>query len=440
MRKIISIAITHPHLLLEWDYEKNVDIKPEDVSHGCNTKVWWICKNKHLWFSRIIQRSKGSNCPQCIGTNLKLTIEFIKEFLKKYNQTLLTTNYVSRKEKLHIKCNDCNLEYHKKYQHFKYGKVCPRCEGFIKYTNTDVKKLLEDSGDELLSDFVNMRTKIKYKCGKCNTINEKIFQSYLNDHKCSVCSGCEITTYNKVVEIVKNNNDILLTKENNYINGNSCITIKCGKCDYIYKTKYLPYKSHKCAKCAGNLKKTHNEIEKHVLDNGDILISKNVEGTKMKIDIKCSICNNIYNIRISSYLQGHRCNICNMSKGERNIIDYLKKNNIKYIHNKKFADCKNINCLPFDFYVNEKFIIEFDGKQHFETNEYFGGEEEYKIRRNNDIIKTKYCIDKNILLLRISYDYVNRIDYVLDLYISEIIKPSLLVTNTNFYSYLFDKL
>lgn len=45
-----------------------------------------------------------------------------------------------------------------------------------------------------------------------------------------------------------------------------------------------------------------------------------------------------------------------MSKGERKIIDLLEQYNIAYIHNKKFKDCKNINCLPFDFHVDNKFI------------------------------------------------------------------------------------
>ena len=40
-RKFISLAEARPDLAKEWNYEKNGDLKPEDVSCGSNKKVWW---------------------------------------------------------------------------------------------------------------------------------------------------------------------------------------------------------------------------------------------------------------------------------------------------------------------------------------------------------------------------------------------------------------
>lgn len=48
-------------------------------------------------------------------------------------------------------------------------------------------------------------------------------------------------------------------------------------------------------------------------------------------------------------------------------------------------------------------VIEYDGRQHFQGYDYFGGEEAYKIRHRHDLIKNKYCEDNNINLLRIPY-------------------------------------
>ena len=41
-RKFVSLAEARPDLAKEWNYEKNGDLRPEDVSCGSNKKVWWI--------------------------------------------------------------------------------------------------------------------------------------------------------------------------------------------------------------------------------------------------------------------------------------------------------------------------------------------------------------------------------------------------------------
>jgi hypothetical protein len=60
--------------------------------------------------------------------------------------------------------------------------------------------------------------------------------------------------------------------------------------------------------------------------------------------------------------------------------------------------------MPFDFYIPSKnVLIEYDGRQHYEAIEYFGGEEELNWIKYKDAIKTKYCLDNNIPLLRLPY-------------------------------------
>lgn len=61
----------------------------------------------------------------------------------------------------------------------------------------------------------------------------------------------------------------------------------------------------------------------------------------------------------------------------------------------------------FDFYVNQEYIIEFDGKQHFEEckgreNTWFT-EENLKTIRQRDEYKNNWCKKHNIPLIRIPY-------------------------------------
>ena len=61
--------------------------------------------------------------------------------------------------------------------------------------------------------------------------------------------------------------------------------------------------------------------------------------------------------------------------------------------------------MPFDFYLPVKNIaIEYDGEQHFKSVDFFGGEETFKKQQLHDKIKTNYCKNNNISLLRIKFD------------------------------------
>ena len=50
---------------MEWDYEKNGDLRPEMVSVGSADKVWWKCSKGHEWQATIDSRNRGNGCPIC---------------------------------------------------------------------------------------------------------------------------------------------------------------------------------------------------------------------------------------------------------------------------------------------------------------------------------------------------------------------------------------
>ena len=76
-----DLKTINPALALEWDWEKNGELTPEDVTAHSHKKVWWKCKTGHSWQAYISKRSIGQNCPFCSG----------KQSLQGYND-LSTTN------------------------------------------------------------------------------------------------------------------------------------------------------------------------------------------------------------------------------------------------------------------------------------------------------------------------------------------------------------
>lgn len=52
-------------LCLEWDYEKNGTLTPDQVTIGSERKVWWVCKKGHSFQQMVSYRLKRSDCPIC---------------------------------------------------------------------------------------------------------------------------------------------------------------------------------------------------------------------------------------------------------------------------------------------------------------------------------------------------------------------------------------
>lgn len=95
----------------------------------------------------------------------------------------------------------------------------------------------------------------------------------------------------------------------------------------------------------------------------------------------------------------------------KNVLESL---NIIYIFQYKFEDCKFYNKLPFDFYIPSlNTIIEYDGEQHYKIIKKFGGFDRFVNNKIRDVVKTKYCQDNNINLIRIPYWDYNNIENIL---------------------------
>ena len=102
---------------------------------------------------------------------------------------------------------------------------------------------------------------------------------------------------------------------------------------------------------------------------------------------------------------------CLKSKGEERIAQLLKNNNIQFEQEKKFDNFiyQDTNRkAQFDFYVNNRYLIEYDGKQHFNIG---GWNDKEALEKNNihDKLKNEYCIKNNIPLIRIPYTHLNKI-------------------------------
>ena len=94
-----------------------------------------------------------------------------------------------------------------------------------------------------------------------------------------------------------------------------------------------------------------------------------------------------------------------LSKGAIYIKYLLEKNGLSFETEKTFPSCRGqSNPLPFDFYIeSHNLLIEFDGRQHFEPVEYWGGEEGFKKRQFYDSLKNSFAEENGFKLLRFNH-------------------------------------
>lgn len=304
----------------------------------------------------------------------------------------------------------------------------------IKVTHEDfVKNVYNKVGKEytVLGRYVKAKTKLDIRHNLCGNIWSISPDNFLRGRRCPTCRNTDKYektrhTIDKFKErVYKLVGEEYTVVSNKYTNARSNVDIKHNICGHTWSVK--PYHFAKddgtrcphCSQVEAEAKRRKDKEafcrEVDLLTDGEYKVVGDYVNAITKIDIIHNICGNIYNVEPNSFLNGNRCSLCksSISKGEIFITNFLKSNDIKFIYQYSFDNCKNKHKLPFDFAIlNDRedvvMLIEYDGRQHFEAIEFWGGEEEFERIKLCDKIKDNYCIDNNIKLIRIPYwDYEN---------------------------------
>jgi len=238
---------------------------------------------------------------------------------------------------------------------------------------------------------------------------KQAINSHLKGHGCSICGGSNRSNLNDILKSFRGiHGDLYNYSKVEYINMRTKVVIICNKCSNVFdQVPYSHLKGDGCSNCSGNMKLTTEEIIKHFIEvNGDLYNYDKVEysGAHKDVIITCEK-HGDFKMSPNNHRRMKGCYKCKMSKGEKIIMNYLKTNNINFISQYKFNECRYKNPLPFDFYLTDLNIcIEYNGIQHYEVNEFFGGEDGYKQRVRNDNIKIYYCHNNKVKLVTIKYD------------------------------------
>lgn len=278
-------------------------------------------------------------------------------------------------------------------------------EQFIKKS----KEVHGEKYDYSKTIYVNSKIPVIIICKKHGEFQQSPLKHYNVKQGCPICAGNIKKTKE---EIVKNFERIHGKKYDyslvNYINNKVKVKIICKEHGEFEQSPHNHLLGNGCPFCANNQKLTKEQfINKAKKIHGNIYdYSKvNYQGVNNKVVIIChkhgefeqSVTNHIHN--------KNGCPKCKLSTGETKVMLFLEEHKIEYSPQKRFKQCKNKGMLPFDFYLPTKDVcIEFQGKQHYKMEKFFGGKEGFKLIKINDKIKKEFCKKNGIKLIRIKYN------------------------------------
>lgn len=269
-----------------------------------------------------------------------------------------------------------------------------------------------------------LKTKVEYECSSCkktHLINFRGFIINLEKNSKFICKSCITIVINKIINRkgVKHKKDkvdykkviydkfgiILLDDVIRYRDYANFICDKHGEKNILLKNIIRTG----CVEC-NNMKLIDIKLDKFIkksikMHNGKYDYSKvKYDGVHNNVIIICDKHGEFEQTPLNhTHYSG--CPMCKESKGETVIREILINNGIEFTSQYKFNECKNKLPLPFDFYLPELNIcIEYNGIQHYEPVEYFGGDKAFEYRKKNDKIKADYCNNNGIELLIISYN------------------------------------
>lgn len=280
---------------------------------------------------------------------------------------------------------------------------------------------------ELVGEYKNKRTKVNIMHKNCGRVRNVFPQTFSKNSKCLYCDGGARLSHDgfvdKVNEIGESEYEVLST----YMKASERVTLKHKVCGHVWSPiSYTFMQGSRCPRCAYENKgkrfskgKTLFVEEMKLVHGDEYTLLGDYKNLHHKTLFRHNDCDGEWETKPIVILNGGGCIYCSGSKGERRIKRYFDKNKIAYKKEYWFDDCRNEKPLPFDFAVlnddgEVTHLVEYDGEQHFEPVDIWGGEVNLKNIKLRDEIKRQYCKENNMPLIEIPYWEYDNVEIILD--------------------------
>lgn len=358
---------------------------------GSMEKLLWECEKKHQWTASYNSIQQGYWCLRCSNDS----IEDCQNYAKQKQGRCLSVIY-KPKEKLVWQCKKGH-QWEAKWNWIKNQKSwCVECLGLKKKTIEDCQALASKKQGKCLSvNIKNNKHFLLWECKEGHRWNAK-YNVIQRGHWCPACAKCKKHTIEDCQKSAQEKNGKCLSDI--YVNARTKMKWECSKghqWDAVYSSVCIGQWCLKC-KCL-NSRLTLEECQKLASQKNGLCLSEVYENMKMKLLWMCELGHkwkaNLHQIKVGNAW----CPYCSYGKSQKELYQIIKNifKDYELEYNFRGFDwlkkrIKKSHKMELDIYIPKiKLGIEYDGIQHFEPIDFFGGKKTFKRIKENDNIKNK---------------------------------------------------
>lgn len=359
-----------------------------------------------------------------MSRNDKLTRE---EFIKrshamhgdKFDYSLVV--YKNTKSKVVLKCKDCGTVFEQIVSNHLRGFGCPQCKRL--QPDEFIKKAIEVHGDKFdytPTVYTTRRNNVLIRCKECGEVFSVRAGHHLDGQGCPICWRDRLTTEKFIARAKEKFGDKYDYSPTIYVNARTKIKFICPVHGIVEQNPLQHLRGIGCPLCDDDSQKmtTEDFIRKAREVHRDLYDYSLVEYTTRdrKVKIICKK-HGVFEQQAGNHLSGYHCPYCATSRGEIKVKYWLQDNGVgfKWQHTLRRKNKeKGLTKIIIDFYIKDaKTVIEYNGQQHYEPVDIYGGKEQFAKQLERDKEVERICKQRKLNLLIIPYTDYDRIGEIL---------------------------
>jgi hypothetical protein len=383
-----------------------------NVFSGTEKTNFLCLQCNYIWKTSANHILRGRGCAKCAGmvppTNDEIDQKLIGRNIKRLENIISVNKPISWQ----CLVENCQYIWKTKANAIVSGHKtgCPKCSKVAPLTNEEVDKRLKGRTVKRIGKVINNQEKIEFLCliDECGYIWKASPNNVMSGKGCHKCAK-QIRLTNEIIDerLLKTN----IRRLSDVINAKKRVNFKCLVCEYNWWTSPWAVSNliSGCPSCSKCIELTNEIIDQRIMGrNIKRLDDYIIDNTKLRWLCLNKNCKNIWFGLVSNVVNKESgCPNCSLSKNEKIAAEMLIKSGLIIEKQKIIKNIfKNENSqIKVDFYLPEiNTIIEYNGIQHY-VPVTFGNmtAEQAKIafekQKNRDKYLQKICDNNNINLI-----------------------------------------
>ena len=211
-KRVKKYVSDNAQLMEEWDWEKNEDLLPSQLTLGSHKKAWWKGSCGHKWDAVIKDRNRGYGCPICAGKRVLMGYndlesqfpELANQWDYKKNDMLLPNSVCAKSSQKVWWICERGHSYDASPCERQRGRGCPYCnrkiviigENDLESRNPRLAREYSAKNKEKANSiFVYSHKKVIWKCSLCGNEWNATAHSRMAGNGCPKCAKRAQTSF-----------------------------------------------------------------------------------------------------------------------------------------------------------------------------------------------------------------------------------------------------